>query len=241
MCKLFFSFTVILDVYRSFIPNKTTLTKNCLTQWISKLLRSFEIHLSCLALLSAVHLVVHYNKKPCVASLILIFTSLILIFTRSVSTLQPTRSLEWVLSSTDRRAGASTRFTSTSTSTSTCNMCEYEYKSEYLIITWVRVLVDEYEYKTSTGLWSTFYIGSSFSIFGLWQGSPQILKNLGQSSNYPLSIYICLIILCNLIHWRFNLRIVTCWLLWLTFTTCCQFKNRKQKLRNITKCVETGK
>ena len=30
-------------------------------------------------------------------------------------------------------------------------MCEYEYKSEYLIITWVpvwvRVLVDEYEYK----------------------------------------------------------------------------------------------
>ena len=45
------------------------------------------------------------------------------------------------------RAGASTRFTSTST----CNMCEYEYESEYLIITWVRVrvqvLVDEYEYK----------------------------------------------------------------------------------------------
>ena len=39
------------------------------------------------------------------------------------------------------RAGASTRFTSTST----CNMCEYE--SEYLIITRVRVLVDEYEYK----------------------------------------------------------------------------------------------
>ena len=32
------------------------------------------------------------------------------------------------------RAGASTRFTSTSTSTSTCNMCEYKYKSEYLII-----------------------------------------------------------------------------------------------------------
>ena len=94
---------------------------------------------------------------------------------------------------------------------------------------------------TSTGLWSTFYIGSSFSFFGLWQGSPQILKNLGQSSNYPLSIYICLIILCNLIHWRFNLGIVTCWLSWLAFTTCCQFKNRKQKLHNIMKCVETGK
>ena len=26
-------------------------------------------------------------------------------------------------------------------------MCEYEYKSEYLNITWVRVLIDEYEYK----------------------------------------------------------------------------------------------
>ena len=26
-------------------------------------------------------------------------------------------------------------------------MCEYKYDSEYLIITWVRVLVDEYEYK----------------------------------------------------------------------------------------------
>ena len=82
---------------------------------------------------------------------------------------------------------------------------------------------------TSTGLWSTFYIGSSFSFFGLWQGSPQILKNLGQSSNDPLSIYICLIILCNLIHWRFNVRIVTCWLSWLTFTTCCQLKNKHKQ------------
>ena len=26
-------------------------------------------------------------------------------------------------------------------------MCEYEYESEYLIIAWVRVLVDEYEYE----------------------------------------------------------------------------------------------
>ena len=34
---------VTSDVYRSFIPNKTTFTKYCLTQWISKLLRSFEI------------------------------------------------------------------------------------------------------------------------------------------------------------------------------------------------------
>ena len=42
--KLLFSITVISDVYRSFIQNKTTFTKYCLTQWISKLPRSFEIH-----------------------------------------------------------------------------------------------------------------------------------------------------------------------------------------------------
>ena len=121
---------------------------------------------------------------------------------------------------------------STSTSTSTWLLHEYEY---WLMST---------STSTSTGLWSTFHIGSSFSFFGLWQGSPQILKNLGQSSNYPLSIYICLIILCNLIHWHFNICIyiciATCWLSWLTFTTCCQFKNRKQKLCNIMKCVENS-
>ena len=108
------------------------------------------------------------------------------------------------------RAGASSRCTSTSI----CNMCE----SEYLIITWVRVqvrvLVDEYEYKYE--YWSMIYIlytvGSSFSFFGLWQGSPQILKNLGQSSNYlPIvNIYICLIILCNLIHWHSSLQLKYC-------------------------------
>ena len=37
-------FMLISDVYRSFIQNKTTFTKYCLTQWISKLPRSFEIH-----------------------------------------------------------------------------------------------------------------------------------------------------------------------------------------------------
>ena len=31
-------------VYRSFIPNKTTFTRYCLTQWISNLRKSFEIH-----------------------------------------------------------------------------------------------------------------------------------------------------------------------------------------------------
>ena len=42
--KLLSSFTVISDAYRTFIPNKTTFTKYCFTQWISKLPRSFEIH-----------------------------------------------------------------------------------------------------------------------------------------------------------------------------------------------------
>ena len=36
-CKLLLSVTVILDVYRSCIPYKTTFTKYCLTQWVSKL------------------------------------------------------------------------------------------------------------------------------------------------------------------------------------------------------------
>ena len=44
MYKLLLSFTVIPDVYKSVIPNNTTLTKYCLAQWISKLPRSFEIH-----------------------------------------------------------------------------------------------------------------------------------------------------------------------------------------------------
>ena len=37
------TFVVISDVYRAFIRNKTTFTKYCLTQWISKLPGSFEI------------------------------------------------------------------------------------------------------------------------------------------------------------------------------------------------------
>ena len=44
MRKLYLRFTIISDVYRSFMPNKTAYTKDCLTQWISKLLGSFEIH-----------------------------------------------------------------------------------------------------------------------------------------------------------------------------------------------------
>ena len=42
--KLLSSFIVISHVYSSLIQNKTTFTKYCLTQWISKLPRSFEIH-----------------------------------------------------------------------------------------------------------------------------------------------------------------------------------------------------
>ena len=42
--KLPLSFIVISDTNRAFIPNKATFTKYCLTQWILKLQRSFEIH-----------------------------------------------------------------------------------------------------------------------------------------------------------------------------------------------------
>ena len=43
MFKFLLSFTVIFFVYRSCLPNETTFTKYCLTQWISKLPGSFEI------------------------------------------------------------------------------------------------------------------------------------------------------------------------------------------------------
>ena len=36
MYKLLLSFMVISNIYRSFIPNKATFTKYCLSQWISK-------------------------------------------------------------------------------------------------------------------------------------------------------------------------------------------------------------
>ena len=42
--RLLLSFTIISDVYRSFIKDKITFSKYCLTQWISKLPRSFEIN-----------------------------------------------------------------------------------------------------------------------------------------------------------------------------------------------------
>ena len=74
-------------------------------------------------------------------------------------------------------------------------MCEYESESEYLIITWVRVrvrvLVDEYEYKYKyRSMINILYtnVVSRFLLFGFWQESPQILKNMGQSSNCPLSM-----------------------------------------------------
>ena len=141
------------------------------------------------------------------------------------------------------RAGGSTRFTSTSTSTTTCNMCEYEYEYEYLIITWVRVrvrvLVDEYEYKYE-------YRSMINTVYSMYRQQIFIVRSLTKESsdsykpgtklqlpivhvNYLCQyIYICLIILCNLIQWHFDWRFVTYWLSWLTLTTCCQFKNRKQ-------------
>ena len=42
--NLLLRFTVILDVYRFFIPNKTALAEYCLTQWVSKLFGSIEIY-----------------------------------------------------------------------------------------------------------------------------------------------------------------------------------------------------
>ena len=44
MYKLLLHFTVISNVYRSFIPNRTIITNYCLAHWISKLPASFEIH-----------------------------------------------------------------------------------------------------------------------------------------------------------------------------------------------------
>ena len=43
MYRSLLGFMVISDVNRSFIPNKSTFTKYCLTQWIPKLIGSFEI------------------------------------------------------------------------------------------------------------------------------------------------------------------------------------------------------
>ena len=37
---LFFTFTIISDVYRSFIPNKTTFTKYCVT-WVADIVLIF--------------------------------------------------------------------------------------------------------------------------------------------------------------------------------------------------------
>ena len=44
--KVTLSFMVISYAYCSFVPNKTTFSKYCLTKWISKLPESFEIQLS---------------------------------------------------------------------------------------------------------------------------------------------------------------------------------------------------
>ena len=91
----------------------------------------------------------------------------------------------------------------------------------------VRVLGDEYEYE----YWSMIYIlyKQQYCVF-------QSLKRESSDSNKPgtklplpivhlnsLCRYICLAILCNLVQWQFNLCVAMYCLLWLTFTTCCQF------------------
>ena len=132
------------------------------------------------------------------------------------------------------RAGASTRFTSTSISTSTCNMCEYEYESEYLIITWVRVrvLVDEYEYKyeycSIINILYSMYRQQIFIVRSYKPGTKLQLPIV--QVNYLCQYISCLIILCNLIQWHFNLRFATYWLSWITLTTCCQLKKQKAKI-----------
>ena len=42
--QLTFELYSISEIYRSFIWNKTTFTKYCLTQWISKFTKRFEIY-----------------------------------------------------------------------------------------------------------------------------------------------------------------------------------------------------
>ena len=69
MYKLFLSFRLISDIYKSLIPNKTRFTKYCVTHWISKLPRSFEIHwvsqflVNFMGLAGIVNAIV-YNTKP---------------------------------------------------------------------------------------------------------------------------------------------------------------------------------
>ena len=74
---------------------------------------------------------------------------------------------------------------------STCNMCEYEYESEYFIIAWVRVrvwvLVDEYEYEYRHMIYILYK--EQYCIFQSL-GNPQILINLRQSYNFPLPMQI---------------------------------------------------
>ena len=111
---------------------------------------------------------------------------------------------------------------------------------------WVRVLVDEYEYKYE--YWPVIYIlyKQQYCIFqslkressDSYKPGTKLQLHAHCPCKFPLSIYICVTILCYLVQWHFNLCIATYWLLWLTTTTCCQFKNRKQKLCNIIKCVE---
>ena len=98
-------------------------------------------------------------------------------------------------------------------------MCEHEYQYEYLIITWIRVLVlvDEYKYKYE--YWPMIYIlyKQQYCIFqSLKRESSDSYKPVTKLQlpivhvKFPLSIYICLTILCNLVQQYLSLsNIVT--------------------------------
>ena len=124
----------------------------------------------------------------------------------------------------------------------------------------VRVNVRELDYhkststSASTGWWVRVRVShmiyildrQQYCIFQSLKRDSSDLYKYGTKLQLPivhvnsLYQYICLTILCNLIEWHFNLGIAMYWLLWMTITTCCQFKNRKQKFRNIMKCIENS-
>ena len=76
-------------------------------------------------------------------------------------------------------------------------MCEYEYESEYLIITWVRVrvrvLVDEYEYKyeyqSMIDILYNMYMQQIFIVWSLTRESSDSYKP-GTKVQLPISMQI---------------------------------------------------
>ena len=91
-------------------------------------------------------------------------------------------------------------------STSTSTWLLHESESEYWLMSTST--------STSTGIWSTFYIKSSIAFFILWRGNPQILINLRQSYNFPLSMQIPVV---NLYLFNYFMQFDT---MTLQFTYC---------------------